>query len=81
MTKYYDERQPRYRFYVRETMNGYALQILVVDRDENIPMSPAAASAAGIALPDSYRMQCCTRDEAEKELARVADLNGLTMIH
>lgn len=75
MKRYIDPEKQQFRFYVRSVLNGYALQVLIVDRDENIPLSPQVASKMGISLPDGYRIQCCTREEAEKTLDEVADLN------
>ena len=75
MRRYIDPEKQQYRFYVRATINGYSLQVLVVDRDENIPLSPQVASKMGVSLPDNYRIQCFTREEAEKVLAQTADLN------
>lgn len=31
MKKYIDPENERYRYYVRECLNGYALQVLIVD--------------------------------------------------
>lgn len=76
MKKYINPEQQRYRYYVRESANGFAIQVLNVDRDENIPLSPPVASQLGVQLPDGYRIQCCTRQAAEKELERLATLNG-----
>lgn len=75
MKRYIDPEKERYRFYVRTVLNGYAIQVLVVDRDESIPLSPQVASKMGISLPDNYCIQSCTRERAEKVLDKLADLN------
>lgn len=74
--KYIDPQNQKYRFYVRECLNGYAIQVLNVEADEHIPLTPAVASQLEIDLPDTYRLQSCTRDAAEDELKRLAQLNG-----
>lgn len=66
----------RYRFHVRETVNGYTIQVLVVERGENIPLTPSVASRAGVTLPDTYRLQTCSREAAELQLQQLAELNG-----
>lgn len=78
MKKYIDPENERYRFHVRECLNGYALQVLVVDRDENVPLSPQVAAQMGISVPGLYRVQSCTREGAEAVLAELAALNGWT---
>ena len=74
--KYIDPKNQRYRFYVRECLNGYAIQVLNVEAAEHIPLTPAVASQLEIDLPDTYRLQSCTREAAEDELKRLAQLNG-----
>lgn len=74
--KYIDPQNQKYRFYVRECLNGYAIQVLNVEADEHIPLTPAVASQLEIDLPDTYRLQSCTREAAEDELKRLAQLNN-----
>ena len=74
--KYIDPNNQRYRYYVRECFNGYAIQVLNVEADENIPLTPTVASQLEIELPDTYRLQSCTREAAGTELKRLAHLNG-----
>ena len=74
--KYIDPQNQKYRFYVRECLNGYAIQVLNVEAAEHIPLTPAVASQLEIDLPDTYRLQSCTREAAEDELKRLAQLNG-----
>lgn len=75
MKRYFSSEQPRYVYYVRECLNGYSLQVLNTDRDENYPLTPAVAGQLQVALPDSYRLQSCAKEDAEKELERLAELN------
>ncbi len=76
MTRYFDPENQRYQFMVRESVNGYAIQVLSVPNGVTVPLSPSVASQLNVTLPDTYRMQCCTRQAAEKELARIAPLNS-----
>ena len=80
MKKYFNPELPRYVYYVRECLNGYAIQLLNTDRDENYPLTPAVAGQLQVALPDTYRLQSCTREDAEKELDRLAQLNGWEVV-
>lgn len=80
MKRYIDTEREQYRFYVRATVNGYSLQVLIVDRDENVPLTPQVASKMEVSLPDGYRIQCCTRQAAEKVLDQLAALNGWTEV-
>ena len=80
MKKYIDPDNERYRYYVRECLNGYALQVLIVDRDENVPLTPQVAAQLQIRLPDVYRIQNCTQEAAENALDEVAALNGWTSV-
>lgn len=81
MKRYFNSELPRYVFYVRESLNGYSLQVLNTDRDENYPLTPAVAGQLLVTLPDTYRLQSCTREAAEKELDRLADLNDWTEVN
>lgn len=76
MKKYFDPENERYRFHVRECINGYAIQVLVVSSEENIPLSPSVAAQLQISLPDTYRIQSCTRNAAEEQLDELAKMNG-----
>ena len=80
MKKYIDPNKERYRFLVRECLNGYSLQVLIVTSGENVPLTPAVAAQLQLRLPDNYRLQGCTRDAAEESLKELADLNGWTEV-
>ena len=73
--KYIDPNNQKYRFYVRECLNGYAIQVLNVEASENIPLTPSVANQLEIELPDTYRLQSCTREAAETELKHLSQLN------
>lgn len=73
--KYIDPNNQRYRFYVRECLNGFAIQVQNVEASENIPLTPSVATQLEIELPDTYRLQSCTSEAAESELKRLAQLN------
>lgn len=76
MKRYMIPDNERFRFYVRPCLNGYAIQVLVVPTDENIPLTPSVAAQLQIDLPEVYRLQCCTRVAADEMLDQVASLNG-----
>lgn len=76
MKRYFAPENERYRFYVRPCKDGYAIQVLVVSSEENIPLSPSVAAQLQISLPDTYRIQSCTRNAAEEQLDELAKMNG-----
>ena len=76
MKKYINPENQRYVYYVRESINGYSLQVLIVDRDENVPLTQTVASQLSVTLPTHYRIQSTTRQVAEKLLGELAALNG-----
>lgn len=80
MKKYFCPENEQYRFYVSGCVNGYAIQVLVVSSVEHFPLSPSVAAQLMITLPDSYRVQSCTREAAEQQLDELAQLNGWEMI-
>ena len=80
MKRYFNPENERYRYYVRECMNGYSIQVLEVTSDDNVPLTPAVASQLQVSLPDTYRMQSCTKAAAEEELDRLAALNGWVVV-
>ena len=80
MKKYIDPNRERYRFHVRESINGYSLQVLIVTSGENVPLTPAVAAQLQLRLPENYRLQGCTRDAAEESMKELADLNSWTEV-
>lgn len=78
--KYTDPENQRYVYCIRETLNGFGIQVLNVARDERYPLTPSLAGQCGLQLPDGFLCHCCTRENAEAELERLAQLNGLLPI-
>lgn len=80
MKKYIDTDNQRYQYMVLDTINGYSLQVLVVSSGDIAALTPQVASQLNVALPDSYRLQSCTREAAEEQLRQLAQLNGWSEI-
>lgn len=59
-----------------ETLNGYSIEVLIVSTGDIVALTPAIAAQLLVALPKPYRLQSCKRETAEKELDRLAALNG-----
>lgn len=80
--KYIDQENPRFTYYIRETLNGFAIQVLNVARDERYPLTPAIAYKNGLTLPEDFRCTCSANEKAELEaqLERLAKLNELLPI-
>ena len=80
--KYTDPENQRYVYYIRETLNGFAIQVLNVARDERYPLTPAIAYKIGLTLPEDFRCDCSANEKAELEtqLERLAKLNDLLSI-
>lgn len=77
--KYIDQENPRFTYYIRESLNGFAIQVLNVERDESYPLTPAIAYKNGLTLPEDFRCNCSGNEKAELEtqLERLAKLNDL----
>lgn len=80
--KYTDQENPRFIYYICETLNGFAIQVLNVDRDERYPLTSAIAYKNGLTLPEDFRCDCNANEKAELELQleRLASLNDLVPI-
>ena len=80
--KYIDQENPRFTYYIRETLNGFAIQVLNVARDERYPLTPAIAYKNGLTLPEDFRCDCSMGEKAdlEEQLKRLARINGLIEI-
>ena len=80
--KYIDQDNPRCTYYIRETLNGFAIQVLDVARDERFPLTRGIANQIGLVLPDGFRCHCSANehDELVAQLKSLADLNGLIEI-
>ncbi len=77
--RYTDPENQRYVYYIRETLNGFAIQMLNVERDERFPLTPAIANQNGLTLPDGFRCHCSAseKDELVAHLKSLAETNGL----
>ena len=82
MKKYINPENQRYVYYICETLNGYAIQVLNVVRDERYPFTPAIAYKNGLTLPEDFRCTCSANEKAELELQleRLAKQNVLLQI-
>ena len=80
MKRYLDSENPRYVYSIRETLNGYGIQVLNVDRDERYPLTPSIAAQCGLQTGDVFTSHCCTKEAAEAALEELARLNGLVAI-
>lgn len=78
--KYIDIENERNCYVVRECLNGFAIQVQDTATENCIPLTPSWAGKLGVTLPDVYRQQACCRLNAEKELERLAKLNGWTKV-
>ena len=80
MKRYLDSENPRYVYSIRETLNGYGIQVLNVDRDERYPLTPSIAAQCGLQTGDVLTSHSCTKEAAEAALKELAELNGLIEI-
>ena len=77
MKKYINPENQRYVYYIRETLNGYAIQVLNVDRDERYPLTDQIAYKNGLTLPEDFRCDASDKTEVVAQLERLAKANGL----
>ena len=82
MKKYINPDNQRYVYYICESLNGFAIQVLNVDRDERYPLTPAIAYKNGLTLPEDFICNCSANEKAELEaqLENMATTNGLIEI-
>lgn len=80
MKKYINPENQRYVYYIRETLNGFAIQVLNADRDERYPLTPAIAYKIGLTLPEDFRCDASDETEVVAQLERLAKANGLIEI-
>ena len=78
MKKYTRPNEDRYQFLVVNTLNGYSIEVLVVSNGDLAAITPSVAATLHIKLPESYRLQSCAIEDAEKQLDELATLNGWT---
>ena len=80
MKRYANPEAQRYVYYIRETINGYAIQVLVVDRDERYPLTAAIAAQNGLDVPEGVSFHASSIDTVEASLAALATANGMVEI-
>lgn len=78
MKKYIDPSNDRYQYQVRKTLNGFSVEVLVVPTGDIVGLTSQVAEQLDVTLPDGYRVQSSTREEAEAVLDIVAQSNGWT---
>lgn len=81
MKKYIDPENQRYQYMVLDTLNGYSIEVLIVPSGDIAALTPSVASQLNVTLPDGYRIQCCARETAEKELERIAAMNHWEIVN
>ena len=78
MKKYIDPSNDRYQYQVRKTLNGFSVEVLVVPTGDIVGLTSQVAEQLEVTVPDGYRVQSSTREEAEAVLDTVAQANGWT---
>lgn len=76
MKRYINPEDDRYVYHIQQTFNGYSIEVLIVSTGDIAALTPSVAAQLLVALPKPYRLQSCKRENAEKELDRLAALNG-----
>lgn len=80
MKRYKDPKNDRYQFLVRETLNGYSIEVLIVPTGKVLALTLSNAASIHVTIPKPYRLQSCTEEAAEKQLDELAALNGWAAI-
>lgn len=80
MKRYIDKDTDRYQFMVRETLNGYSIEVLIVPTGDIVGLTPQVAAQLQIALPKPYRIQSCALENAIEQLDELAKLNDWVAI-
>lgn len=75
MSRYKNPNDDRYQFMVITTLNGYSIEVLVVSTEALAAITPQVAAQLHIKLPDTFRLQSCTKEDAEQQLEELAALN------
>ena len=75
--KYMDTERERFQYKVRQTLNGWAIQVHIVPTNEWVALTPEIARLMDVLLFDAYRYDFPANQEAEawNMLANVALLN------
>lgn len=80
MNRYIKPNDDRYQFMVINTVNGYSIEVLVVSTEALAAITPSVAAQLHIKLPETFRLQSCAKEDAEKQLDELATLNGWVAI-
>lgn len=75
MNRYIKPDDDRYQFLVVTTLNGYSIEVLVVSTEALAAITPSVAAQLHIKLPETFRLQSCAKEDAEKQLDELATLN------
>lgn len=78
--KYIDQENPRFTYYIRETLNGFAIQVLNVARDERYPLTKQIAAQNDLTVPEGIDFNASNRETVEASLLAIAKANGLIEI-
>ena len=76
MKRYTKPDDDRYQYLVVTTLNGYSIEVLVVSTEALAAITPSVAAQLHIKLPETFRLQSCAKEDAEKQLDDLAALNG-----
>ena len=76
MDRYIKPNDDRYQYLVVTTLNGYSIEVLVVPTEALAAITPSVAAQLHIKLPETFRLQSCAKEDAEKQLDELASLNG-----
>ena len=76
MDRYIKPNDDRYQYLVVTTLNGYSIDVLVVSTEALAAITPSVAAQLHIKLPETFRLQSCAKEDAEKQLDELAALNG-----
>ncbi len=76
MDRYIKPNDDRYQYLVVTTLNGYSIEVLVVSTEALAAITPSVAAQLHIKLPETFRLQSCAKEDAEKQLDELAALNG-----
>ena len=75
MNRYIKPNDDRYQFLVVTTLNGFSIEVLVVSTEALAAITPSVAAQLHIKLPETFRLQSCAKEDAEKQLDELAALN------
>ena len=76
MKRYINPENERNQFLVRETLNGYAIQVLNTNNGVTAALTPQVAAMLQVRLPDTPLAHSCALGTAERYLDKCAALNG-----